>query len=183
MSEQKKIKEDANNASIGGVRFCPRCSLDTLNPKGSLDDDDKQAYFRSLLQGEPFTKSYKNVNIGLEVVFTELSNDDVSKIDNLISVLLSKDDDKNKFAKSLRMRVIAQISKLSIGENTLIENIYPISNKKSEEVLKEFDDKLGKLANTLVNGIQTIYVDFDRLLTDLSSEVLSEDFWKGAGRS
>jgi len=182
MTKEKKI-DNANNALVGGQRYCPRCAQDTTQISQFVSEEDTQNYFRGVISNELFTKEYRKEELQLVVKFVEINNKDNTRINLIIKTLLAEKTNEAAL-HVLRIRTLVQLSYLSIGDTVILENPIDLLKLKTPvDYLEAFDKLFNDRSNSLVTILQTIFVDFDKLLADLSSAVLSKDFWKDAGRS
>ena len=80
-----------------------------------------------------------------------------------------------------KIQTMAALSKIaSVDEEKDITFVLE-KDKTADEVLKEFEDIVGKYPATMVDILLRGYIEFARLLSVLTEAAFDENFWEGAG--
>ena len=153
--------------------ICPHCGYDVNTPSVEISEDDKQEYFRRMLSGEPFSKTYTYMKGDVEIELTELSS---SEADNLVNLIRTIDDDNMVLIYAFRAKFLACCTMFKVGDRILI-NKADKDLKNPALVDKAYRKFLGDAGSVVASLADDALKEFSTLLEGaIQYAVTSKDF-------
>ena len=164
MTEEKKQGQSV---------VCPHCGYDINSPSIKISEDDKQEYFRRMLAGELFSKTYEYMKGDVVIELTELSS---AMADKLVNLIRSVNDENMVLVYAFRAKFLACCSKLKVGERILIEK--PATELKNPALVDKIYAKfLGDAGSVVASLADDALKEFSTLLEGaIQYAVTSKDF-------
>lgn len=166
MGSQEENKTEAGT-------LCPYCGYDTsVNPL-PVDEEEVKEYFRRMMAGEPYEKTFKYMKGDIVIRLREIS---AELTDVLVSLVRKITDNDVVLTYAFRAKFMVSCVEFRAGDRVIIEE--PVSELESIEALNELYKKsVGKLPMAIAHIAEDAMSSFSTLVDSaLQEAITSKDF-------
>lgn len=157
---------------------CPRCGW-SVDPKLKPSEDDVKEYFRAVLGGRPFTKTYNLAGGRIKMTFSTISAAEQAESERVLSSIDSLGE-REANAVGIRARILYHLRSVALDGGNLMA-YEPASLNSVDDVMPKFKAQFAGMGAPLLDMAARTLLLFLELNRELLAATFDENFWKGAG--
>lgn len=157
---------------------CPRCGWST-DPRLKPAEEDVKEYFRSVLGGRPFGKTYDLADGRIKMTFATITSAAQAELER-VAASLDGMEEREANATGIRIRLLYHLRSIALEGSTLAT--FGEARLDSLEVVPvRYEAVFGALPGPLMDMAARTVLLFLELNRELLAAAFDENFWKGAG--
>lgn len=181
--EEYRKQVDALTNTINDMRVCKRCGQDVNSKALEINEEDKKAYFKTLITKKPFQKTFELMDGTIKVTF-EVVSGELLKMQNRAL----RDEPANTDIVTINdLLICSALTKVQVyDEDTedlivMYEREYAERVDMFEDINAAIDELSGSFDQIMLTYIRAAFTKFGTLMKALIDGGLDKNFYEGAG--